>query len=68
ATVASLYNMIWSFGRSISPTISGSLQVTYGFGPPFMIAIALYASAVSLYWLFFLRTESDPLAAPSPRD
>lgn len=55
ATVASLYSMVWSFGRSFSPSVSGSLQVDYGFGPPFLIAIGLYAVAIFLYWAFWLR-------------
>jgi MFS family permease len=59
ATVASLYSMIWSFGRAFSPSISGSLQVAYGFGPPFAIAISLYAFAIMLYWLFFIRKSAD---------
>jgi MFS family permease len=58
ATVASLHSMVWSFGRSFSPSISGSLQVNYGFGPPFLIAICLYAVAIFLYWLFWLRRGS----------
>jgi MFS family permease len=62
ATVASLHSMIWSFGRSFSPSISGSLQVTYGFGPPFAIAIALYACAILMYWLFFLRKTEGKAA------
>ena len=57
ATVASLVSMVWSFGRAFSPTISGYLQVKYGFGPPFAIAIGLYAVAVTLYWVFFVRHE-----------
>jgi MFS family permease len=68
ATVASLYSMIWSFGRAFSPSISGSLQVTYGFGPPFAIAISLYAFAILLYWLFFIRKLADrPIAAQAVR-
>ena len=55
ATVASLHSMIWSFGRSFSPSVSGSLQVSYGFGPPFIIAIGLYIVAIFLYWMFWLR-------------
>jgi len=55
ATVASLYSMVWSFGRAFSPSVSGWLQVNYGFDPVFGIAIALYAIAISLYWVFFLR-------------
>ena len=38
--------MVWSFGRSFSPSVSGNLQVGYGFGPPFLIAIVLYAVAI----------------------
>jgi MFS family permease len=57
ATVASLHSMVWSFGRSFSPSVSGSLQVSYGFDPPFMIAIGLYAVAIFLYWLFWLRKK-----------
>jgi MFS family permease len=59
ATVASLHSMIWSFGRSFSPSISGYLQVAYGFGPPFAIAIGLYALAILFYWLFFIRKSED---------
>lgn len=65
ATVASLYSMVWNFGRAFSPSISGALQVTAGFGPPFAIAIALYAVAISLYYAFFLRRGAR-LSAPQP--
>ena len=68
ATVASLVSLVWSFGRSFSPTISGYLQVHYGFGPPFAIAIALYAVAVYLYWLFFVRHHRRIAIAPIPGD
>ncbi|NIV15496.1 MAG: MFS transporter [Aliifodinibius sp.] len=64
ATVASLHSMVWSFGRSFSPSVSGSLQVNYGFGPPFLIAICLYAVAIFLYWMFWLR-KSSPIEQPS---
>jgi len=55
ATVASLHSMVWSFGRSFSPSISGTLQVSAGFGPPFLLAIGLYSVAIFLYWVFWLR-------------
>ena len=55
ATIASLYGMVWSFGRAFSPTASGWLQVNYGFDPVFGGAIILYAIAVVMYWIFFLR-------------
>ncbi len=57
ATVASLYSMVWSFGRAFSPSISGWLQVAYGFNPVWGGAIILYAIAVSMYWVFFIRPE-----------
>ncbi len=55
ATVASLVSMSWNFGWAFSPTISGALQVRYGFGPPFMITIVLYTISTALYWAFFWR-------------
>jgi MFS family permease len=66
ATVASLYSMVWSFGRAFSPSISGWLQVEYGFDPVFGGAIVLYAIAVVMYWLFFLRPHRKqiPVAVP----
>jgi len=55
AMVASLVSMSWNFGWAISPTISGILQVRYGFGPPFLGTIILYIISVFLYWFFWLR-------------
>jgi MFS family permease len=64
AMVASLVSMSWNFGWAISPTISGILQVRYGFGPPFLGTIILYAISVFLYWFFWWRkSESRELAA-----
>jgi MFS family permease len=59
STVASLVSMVMSFGRAFSPTVSGYLQVSYGFGPPFAIAISLYALAVIFYWLFFIHQRDS---------
>ncbi len=53
ATVASLVSMSWNFGWAFSPTLSGWLQVRYGFGPSFIGTIVLYAVSVFLYWAFF---------------
>jgi MFS family permease len=61
ATVASLTSMAWNFGWAFSPTISGYLQVRYGFGPPFMGTILLYTVAIFLYWFFFLRKKIVPV-------
>lgn len=66
ATVASLVSMSWSFGWAFSPTISGWLQVKYGFGPPFAGTILLYTLAVFLYWKFFWHNQANPAALPTP--
>jgi MFS family permease len=58
-TVASLTSMVWNTGRALSPSISGWLQVNYGFAPVFGLAILFYAIAVPLYWVFFLRGERE---------
>lgn len=68
ATVASLASMSWNFGWAFSPTISGLLQVRYGFGPPYLGTIILYVLSVVLYWVFFLRGSSEPATAPIPAD
>ena len=62
ATGASLTSMAWSFGWAFSPTVSGALQVKYGFGPPFIGTISLYIVAISMYWFFFWRKQTvlDP--------
>jgi MFS family permease len=52
ATVASLVSMAWNFGWAFSPTISGWLQVNYGFGPVFLGTIILYSFSIYLYWAF----------------
>ena len=55
ATIASLNSMVHSFGRAFSPTVSGWMQVQYGFGPPFMGTIFFYIISIVLYVVFFLR-------------
>ena len=52
---ASLYSMIWNFGRALSPSISGPLQVAYGFNPIFVLTILAYAASVALVWVWFVR-------------
>jgi MFS family permease len=70
ATVASLVSMSWNFGWAFSPTISGLLQVRYGFGPSFLGTIILYTLSVFLYWAFFWRGSRvvKPLASLAPSD
>jgi MFS family permease len=64
AMVASLVSMSWNFGWAISPTISGILQVRYGFGPPFLGTIILYIISVFLYWFFWLRRSEQKDISP----
>ncbi len=64
AMVASLVSMSWNFGWAISPTISGILQVRYGFGPPFLGTIILYVISVFLYWYFWWR-KREPSELPA---
>jgi len=53
AMVASLTSMAWNFGWAFTPSISGWLQVKYGFAPVFLSVIVLYTLSVFLYWKFF---------------
>jgi MFS family permease len=55
ATVASLVNMANNFGFAFSPTISGLLQISYGFNPSFMGTIISYILSIYLYWDYFWR-------------
>jgi MFS family permease len=68
ATVASLTSMAWNFGWAFSPTISGWLQVTYGFGPAFVGTITLYTISVFMYWAFFWRRTIEPAQTPAAAD
>ena len=68
ATVASLTSMAWNFGWAFSPTISGWLQVRYGFGPPFIGTITLYTISVFMYWAFFWRRQIAPVPSTAPTD
>ena len=68
ATVASLTSMAWNFGWAFSPTISGWLQVKYGFVPPFIGTITLYIISVTMYWAFFWRKKVEPVPAPAAAD
>jgi MFS family permease len=66
ATVASLVSMAWNFGWAFSPTISGYLQVQYGFGPPFLGTIILYTISTIMYYAFFLRGKGLRRTGPVP--
>ena len=68
ATVASLVSMSWNFGWAFSPLISGWMQVRYGFGMPFLGTILLYCLSIYLYWAYFWKKQTVPLAAPLAGD
>jgi MFS family permease len=68
ATVASLTSMAWNFGWAFSPTISGWLQVRYGFGPPFIGTIILYTISVAMCWAFFWRRREGTIPATATTD
>lgn len=62
ATVASLVSMAWNFGWAFSPSISGWMQVNYGFGPVYATVIVIYTLSTLMYAWFFWR----PRMAPAP--
>jgi MFS family permease len=66
ATVASLVSMANSFGWAFSPSISGWLQVKYGFGPVFASVLVLYTLSVYLYWKYFWGSKTATVPIPSP--
>jgi MFS family permease len=66
ATVATLNSMSWNFGWTFSPMISGVIQVSSGFGLPFLGTIVFYIIAVYLYWLFFWKGRSKPTSVALP--
>jgi MFS family permease len=66
AMVASLVSMSWNFGWAFSPTISGWMQVQYGFEMPFAGTIVLYIISVVLYWGFFWHRGKQPAPAALP--
>ncbi len=59
ATIASLTSMASSFGWAFSPSLSGWIQVNYGFRPAFVGTMLLYAISIYLYWFFFLRGKES---------
>jgi MFS family permease len=61
ATVASLVSMANSFGWAFSPSISGWIQVRFGFRPAFAITMLLYILSTFLYWYFFWRKPAQSL-------
>ncbi len=60
AMVASLTSMAWNVGWAFSPSLSGWLQVRYGFAPIYLMVVVIYAFSVWLYWKFFWRATASP--------
>ncbi len=58
ATVASLVSMAWNFGWAFSPSISGWMQVNYGFGPVYATVVVIYTFSTVLYAWFFWRPRA----------
>ena len=65
AMVASLNSMAHHFGWAFSPSISGYIQVNYGFWPAFLITIFLYAISIVMYYRWFWRNRVKAKALPS---
>ena len=63
--LASLTSMASNFGWALSPTISGYLQIRYGFGPPFVLTIVLYTIAIGMYYVWFWRPDRNKHAQVS---
>jgi len=64
-TVASLVSMANNFGWAFSPTVSGWIQVRYGFAPAFLGTLVLYTLAVFCYWYYFWRPQPQPATRPT---
>ena len=59
-TVSSLRNMAWTFGRAAGQSLSGLVQVQWGFGPLFAASAALHLASAGLIFTFFARKEKSP--------
>jgi MFS family permease len=66
ATVASLVSMASNFGWAFMPAVSGWMQVKYGFGPVYLLVIAIYTVSVFLYWRFFWTPRPAEASALAP--
>jgi len=57
AMVASLNSMAWNLGWAFSPSISGWMQVRYGFTPVYLSVIVIYTISTIMYWKFFWNAK-----------
>jgi MFS family permease len=51
--VNSIRNLAWNVGWAVGPYLSGLVQQRYGFSPLFVSTAVLYATGISLTWIFF---------------
>jgi MFS family permease len=58
AMVASLTSMSSNFGWTLSPMLSGWLQMRSGFSGPFLITIGTYTIAVLMYYFWHWRDDT----------
>lgn len=65
AMLASLSSMAHNFGWAFSPTISGYIQVRWGFQPAFMFTIVFYIVAITMYYLWFWKGRAKPSDLPA---
>jgi len=59
-TVSSLRNMVWTSGRAVGQSLSGLVQVQWGFGPLFVASTVFYLTSAGLIFTFFARKEKSP--------
>ena len=68
AMVASLTSMAWNLGWAFSPSISGWMQVEYGFAPVYLSVIVLYTLSTLMYWKFFWHANPALSVVPTSAD
>jgi MFS family permease len=59
--VNSVLNIAWQVGWAVGPYISGVVQQRWGFDPLFAATGVLYALAISATWIFFHKSEAQPV-------
>jgi len=57
ATLSGFYNVTWSLGFSIGPTIAGLLQQRVNLSAPFILGAACVSTAATLLLIFFRPTR-----------
>lgn len=63
----SILTLTWQVGWALMPLVSGIVQERYGFTPIFLSTGLLYATGISLLWIFFKNSEEVPQAQSVPQ-